>query len=113
MEKVNQELSVFSSLLVQEYVRIMTMAHYFKTQDKDKTAKFHVSAEHYDAMVHTDLAMPLIGLKLEYDQEKNILSVIPDEKLIEHYDTQIMKEVVDQYYDSYKNRYKSYIFLIE
>ena len=113
MEKAEGELKVFSSILLQEYVRIMTMAHFFKTAGHDQNARFHISHEHYTAMTDAAFKMPLIGLNLDYDAEKEILSVTPDQGLIEHYDTPIMKEVVDQYYDAYAHRYHSFIFLME
>ena len=113
MEAPTTELEVFSSISMQEYIRLMTAAFYIKREGKCDGVKFRISAENYTKMLEESLQMPLIGLTLTFDAESGTLTAVPSEDFLHQYDNKIMAEVVSQYYDNYKNRYASRILLAE
>ena len=113
MEAPTTELEVFSSLSIQEYIRLMTAAYYLQNEKKCNGAMFKVSAENYAKMLEEPLQMPLIGLTLTFDAQKETLTAVPNEDFLNQYDNKIMAEVVSQYYNNYKNRYVSRIVLAE
>lgn len=113
MEAPTTELEVFSSLSLQEYIRLMTAAYYLQNEQKCDGAKFKISAENYAKMLEEPLQMPLIGLNLTYDDKSETLTAVPTEDFLHQYDNKIMAEVIAQYHNNYKNRYVSRIVLAE
>ena len=113
MEAPKTELEIFSSISLQEYIRLMTAAHYLQHQNQCESAKFTITAENYAKMMEEPLKMPLIGLILHYDDKANLLTVIPSDDFLHQYDNKIMADVVNQFYNNYKMRYASRILIEE
>ena len=113
MESPTTELEVFSSISLQEYIRLMTAAYYLQHQNRCDGAKFAISPENYAKMLEEPLKMPLIGLSLDYDADKGILTSVPSADFLHQYDNKIMADVVSQYYEKYKVRYASRLLLVE
>ena len=112
METPKTDLKVFSALLMQEYIRIMTAAVCLKAKQSCRV-RFNINQENYAKMMEDSLTMPLIGLDLTFDEENGILSVVPDDDFLLQYDNQIMASVAEQYYENYKMRYVAYISIRE
>lgn len=113
MEAPTTELEVFSSISLQEYIRLMTAAYYLQHQNQCNGAKFSMSAENYAKMMNEPLKMPLIGLSLIFDNDANVLTVTPTANFLHQYDNKIMADVVNQFYNNYKMRYASKILIKE
>lgn len=111
MESPKTELEIFSSILLQEYVRLMTVADYIKRAEDFKCARFRIKSEDYDKMMQEPLQTALIGLELSFAAD--VLTVVPDAELLKQYDNKIMREVALMFWDNYKNRYAGYINIIE
>lgn len=111
MEAPKEELEIFSSILLQEYVRLMTVAAYIKHENNLSGVKFAISKENYDKMMAEPLQTALIGLDLKFTAD--VLTVVPNNELLQQYENKIMKEVVQIYWDNYKNRYAKFIKIIE
>ena len=82
MNDVDGELKVFAPILIQQYVRMQTAAHYISSDGNEKKTKFRISPENYKKMTDEPLQAMLIGLELEYDKGKEILTVCPDAEFI-------------------------------
>ena len=111
MEAPTEELEVFSSILLQEYIRLMTVADYAKHENNLSGAKFAINKENFDKMMAEPLQTAFIGLDLKFADD--VLTVVPSEELLKQYENKIMKEVVLMFWDNYKNRYAKYIKIIE
>ena len=61
MEAPTEELEVFSSILLQEYIRLMTAADYVKHENNLSGAKFAVSEDNYKKMMEEPLQTALIS----------------------------------------------------
>ena len=112
MESPTTPLEVFSSILLQEYIRTMTAAQYLKNDDNLANVKFKITAENYAKMMAEPLQVALLDLTLEYDSTAEVLTVVPDQEFLEHYHNKIMSDVAQQFSEKYKDRYKNFITLI-
>lgn len=106
-EEVKGELEVFSSLLLQEYIRLMTIATYITNENNISCVKFSVKQDVYNMIMEENLKAPLIGLKLKFMND--ILEVEADEELLSLYENKIMRDVSLTYFDKYAKRYSKYI----
>ena len=113
MEKPETELEVFSPISMQEYVRLMTAAHYIEKGKDAGAARFKISAENYEKMDAEPLKAALIGLTLVYKPAEQILEVTADEAFNHAYENKIMNEVARVFAVNYRNRYASKIVIEE
>lgn len=111
MEAPTDELEVFSSILIQEYIRLMTAADYVSHEGQINGTKFTISAENYKKMMEEPLQTALIGISLQFSD--GILTATPTEDFLKQYENKIMKEVVLMFQNNYKNRYAKFISVIE
>ena len=111
MEAPQNELEVFSAILIQEYIRLMTVADCIKHEGESKGAKFAINDENYKKIIQEPLQTALLGLELNY--ANGVLSVIPSQDLMKQYENKIMKEMALMYWDNYGKRYAKYITIIE
>ena len=111
MEAPTEKLEVFSSILLQEYIRLMTAAEYVSHEGNIKSAKFAINEANYQKMAQEPLQTALIGLDIHFSD--GVLTAIPSEDFLKQYENKIMKEVVQMYANNYKNRYAEFIKLIE
>ena len=109
MEAPKEPLTIFSSILLQEYVRLMTAAKFIKNNETEKTAHFKISAENYDKMMAEPLKTALLGLSLEYNREDALLSATPDDYFIEQFNNKIMCDVALTYAENYGKRYTEFM----
>lgn len=113
MEKPQTELELFSPILIFDYIRLMTAAHYIKNKESKIPAKFKINNDNYAKIQTAPLQTPLIGLTLEYEPKSEILTVAADECFTHLYDNKIMHEVAMQYEENYGRRYAQYIITAE
>lgn len=106
-EEVKGELEVFSSLLLQEYIRLMTIATYITKDNNVSCVKFSVQQDIYDKIMDEDIKAPLIGLQLNFVND--VLEVSADNDLLSLYENKIMRDVSLTYFDKYATRYSRYI----
>ena len=111
MEAPTEKLEVFSSILLQEYIRLMTAAEYVRGEGNIKAAKFAINEENYQKITAEPLQTALIGLNIHYAD--GVLTAVPSEDFLKQYENKIMKEVVQMYANNYKNRYAEFITIIE
>lgn len=112
MQKNLSVLEVFSPILIQEYVRLMTAAHYIKSENTSSGLKFKISAENYQKIKECPTLAPWINLNIDYDDKQEILSVSGNEAFIKTYENKIQQEVALKFEENYQNRYSKYIQLI-
>lgn len=113
MEKTNKELEVFSAILIEQYIRLMTAAVYHRSEKQIIGADFKISPENYAKMRQDASQTSLLGLELTYNEEQNILHATPDAEFLEEFENNIMRDVALKFYDTNMHRYKSYILLQE
>lgn len=111
MEHPETELEVFSPISMQEYVRLMTAAHYINMGADSGAARFKIAPENFEKMDAEPLKAALIGLSLNYKPEEQILEVTADEAFLHLYENKIMNEVARVFAVNYKNRYASKIMV--
>lgn len=108
----------FSPILIENYIRTETAVKNIKndeteSQGKVVAAKFKIAEEYYKQLCDCEYPAPLIGLSLNYDAESGILTVEPDEKFLEIYENQIMRDVALQQSEKCKERYSKFISVVE
>lgn len=111
MESPATELEMFSPLLILQYIRLMSVAKYYKTEGQSKSTKFKISAKDYERLMQEPLQTALIGIETHF--ENGILTATPSEKCLARYEHKVMKESVLQYMDCYGKRYANYISVAE
>ena len=109
MEKVDGQLEVFSSILMQEYIRLMTAAAYHQSEGQQTVFGFDIAPNDYEQMMAEPLQTALLGLTLEYDAVNGRLNVTPNAEFIEQYQNAIMKDVAEKYFTNYAHRYDKFI----
>lgn len=113
MNDADSELKVFSAILMQQYIRLMTAALYHRSEKKVIGASFKISAQNYAKMREDESQTSLIGLDLKYDEQQNLLHATPDAEFLEEFENNIMRDVALKFYDTNMHRYKSYVLLQE
>lgn len=112
MEKAEGELEVFSSILMQQYIRLMVAAAYHQSEGRQTTFSFAINPANYELMMQEPLQTALLNLELFYDKEAEKLNVTPNSEFIEQYQNAIMKDVAEKYFANYAHRYERYIRFI-
>ena len=113
MEKVQGKLEVFSAILFQQYIRLLTAAVYHRSDKVERTAKFMVAPDIYAKILQDESQTSLLGLTLVYDDKLQILTVSADDEFCEEFDNNIMRDVALEYAELYKNRYADFISFCE
>lgn len=113
MNDADSELKVFSAILMQQYIRLMTAALYHRSEKQIIGASFKISAQNYAKMREDESQTSLIGLDLKYDEQQNLLHATPDAEFLEEFENNIMRDVALKFYDTNMHRYASYILLQE
>ncbi len=112
MEKVDSPLEMFSSILIQQYIRLMTAAAYHQSEGKQNVFSFIMEPADYEQMISEPLQTALLNLDLQYDAESKRLDVTPNAEFIEQYQNAIMQDVAEKYFANYAHRYDRYIRFI-
>jgi hypothetical protein len=112
-EKVEGVLEMFSPVLLQEYIRLMTAAVYIKHENNCEYAEFVITPDNYHKIEAEPLKATLIGLDLAYDETNGKLRVVPDAGFLKLYENKIMNGVALKYFDDYGVRYANYITCTE
>jgi len=113
MEEVKGQLEVFSAILLQQYIRLMTAAAYHRSEKTVNKTKFKIVPEVYHKLRDEPLQTSLLGLKLDYDDTQQVLTAAADAEFLEEFDNNIMRDVALQYADLYKTRYAAFISLYD
>lgn len=113
MEAPTEKLQVFSSLLLQQHIRLVTAAVYWRSDEQVKTAVFAMTAENYAQMMAEPLQALLINLQLDYDAASERLTVTGNDKFFAEYANPNMKDVALQHFEKYHDRYADYIRFVE
>ncbi len=118
MKETLPPMDEFFPLLIGTYIRIATVVKCLKAEEAGgeyapQTTKFKISKEDYTRLRESGLDSPLLGLTLEYDEDKSLLSVAPDKYVLDLYTNKIMREVALQQAEDFKNRYSKFITLQE
>lgn len=111
MEAPTEKLQIFSSILLQEYIRLMTVAVCLQNPNKDKVVTFKMSENNYQKMLQEPLQSALLGLDVSWNN--GIVSVIPEDKTLAQYSNKVMKESLLLYCNNYKDRYSDFISLAD
>lgn len=112
-EQVLPVLEIFSPVLLQEYIRLMTAIYYIKSDTKSGSCKFKISSEYYNQIKSHEVQGPLTGLSLEYDEKQELLSVTGNENFIKSYENKIQEEVSLKFANENTQRYSKFISLID
>lgn len=113
MEKPENKLEVFSPLLLENHIRLITLANCIIGEDKNTKTIFSISAENYQNMVSYKLQTPFIGVISSYDEKAEKLSCSAEQELYEMYANKIMREVALVYKENYLHRYDKFIICDE
>ena len=108
-EDILPETEVFSPILLEEYIRLMTAAHYISSENKKNPVTFEIAQEYYQQIADCPIQAPLIGLSLSYDKQQQKLSVTADDYFLKMYENKIQEEVAINYKTTNTKRYNKYI----
>lgn len=112
MAEENSE-ALFSPILIMEFIRQVTVAHYLNGKSLDEAVRFKLAKPYYDEIMAYYLKAQLIRLDIAYDEAMEILSVKTDETLINRFNEQkSLVEISCKYEDQYAERYKKFIEVI-
>ena len=83
----------FSPILIEEYIRLMTAAHYIRSEDKSGNIQFKIAPDDFKAVQEYHIQAPLIGLTLQYNEDSGVLTVTGSEEFTQMYENKIQEEV--------------------
>lgn len=100
----------FSPVLIMEFIRQVTVAHYLNGKAMDEPVRFKIAKFYYDEIKAYPLQVQFIRLYAEYDEATEVLAVKADETLINRFNEQkSLVEIAGKYEGQYAERYKKFI----
>ncbi len=110
MIKENSGEALFSPILIMEFIRQVTVAHYLNGKSLEEPVRFKLAKVYYDEIKACDLQVQFIRLYTEYDETEEVLSVKTDETLLNRFKEQkSLVEISGKYEGQYAERYKKFI----
>lgn len=104
----------FSPILIMDFIRLITVSHTLKSDNSDLVTKFKIDKTYYDELKSFPIQSQFIGLEESYSPENNILTVKATQNVINHFKSQkALLEMCEKAEEQYKERYKTYIELLE
>ena len=104
----------FSPILIMDFIRQMAVVRVLNSEDLNLSTKFKISKKYYDEIANFYIQAPFIGLNPVYDESSEILTVKPEERVIEHFKSQkSLIEMCGKCEGLYKERYKAYVEVCE
>ena len=105
----------FSPILIMEFVRQVTVAHSLNNENGEiETVKFRLAKKYYDEIKAFPLKAQTIRLVIDYDEGAEVLSVKPEEILINRFKEQKSQvEIANKYEGQFAERYKPFIEVIK
>ena len=109
-----EPISDFSPILIMDFIRQMAVVRVLNTENLDLATKFKISKKYYDEIASFYIQAPFIGMNPVYDESAEILTVKPEERVIEHFKSQkSLVEMCSKCEELYKERYSDYIEICE
>ena len=109
-----EPISDFSPILIMDFIRQMAVVRVLNTEDLNLATKFKISKKYYDEIASFYIQAPFIGMNPVYDESAEILTVKPEERVIEHFKSQkSLVEMCSKCEELYKERYSDYIEICE
>lgn len=109
MEKPADLLEAFSPLLLENHIRMLTIANCIIAENKDEKTTFSIAEDDFKKMTDNELQSPLIGINLQYDEKTQKLSANIEQSLYDAYANKLMREVALLYKENYFHRYDKFI----
>lgn len=109
MEKPADLLEVFSPLLLENHIRMLTIANCIIAENKDEKTTFSITNDDYKKMTEYAQQSPLIGINLQYDEKTQKLSANIEQSIYDAYANKLMREVALLYKENYFHRYDKFI----
>ena len=109
MEKPADLLEAFSPLLLENHIRMLTIANCIIVENKDEKTTFSITEDDFKKMTDNELQSPLIGINLQYDEKTQKLSANIEQSLYDAYANKLMREVALLYKENYFHRYDKFI----
>ena len=109
MEKPADLLEAFSPLLVENHIRMLTIANCIIAENKDEKTIFSITNDDYKKMTEYAQQSPLIGINLQYDEKTQKLSTNIEQSIYDAYANKLMREVALLYKENYFHRYDKFI----
>ena len=104
----------FSPILIMEFIRQTAVNRSLNSENADVTTQFKIAKEYYDKIVAFPIKAQSIHLDIKYDEKKEVLSVKPDETVLQHFKEQkSLTEIAGKYENQYKERYKKFIEILD
>ena len=109
-----EPISDFSPILIMDFIRQMAVVRVLNTEDFSLATKFKISKKYYDEIANFYIQAPFIGMNPVYDEGSEILTVKPEERVIEHFKSQkSLLEMCAKCEGLYRERYKDYVEICE
>ncbi len=106
--------ALFSPILIMEFIRQVTVAHFLDGKPLDEPVRFKLAKPYYDEIRAYYLQVQFIRLQTEYDETAEVLSVKTDETLINRFKEQkSLVEIAGKYQGQYAERYKKFIEVLD
>ena len=104
----------FSPILIMEFIRQVTAGRVLESDNPDLEVRFKIAKHYYDEMKAYPLQVQFINLETRYDENEEILTTKATEGLIGHFkEYKSLVEISSKYEEQYKERYKSFIMVLE
>ena len=114
---MSNKLEIFHPILIQNFIRFETAAHYIRAQEQGKTddtvCRFKITPDNYKLIMDYANTAPLLELTLDYDEHTSILSAQPNSAFLETYKNAIMSAVALKQSEDCKGRYDKFIKVID
>jgi len=109
MTETGKEID-FSPILIMEFIRQVSVARCLNSEQPGLVVKFKLSKAYYEEIKNNPLQVQFIRLYPVYDEETEILSVKPDEVLLNRFREQkSLMEIAGKYEEQFAERYKNFI----
>lgn len=107
----------FFPMLIKCYIRLMVVVRCIQNEADGKEylpvpVKFKIARDYYQQMINSEIDSPFFGLTLAYDDNAEILTVTPDDFVLQWYTNKIMREVALKQAEDFKVRYSNFITLL-
>lgn len=111
---MSEDVIDFSPILIMDFIRQMAVVRMLNADDLSLVTKFKISKKYYDEIANFYIQAPFIGLNPSYDESSEILTIKPEERVIEHFKSQkSLLEMCSKCEEMYSERYKEFVKVCE
>jgi len=112
-EETSQDI-LFSPILIMEFIRQTAVNRSLNSENPETVTQFKLPKKYYDEITAFPIQAQSIHLDIKYDEKTEILSIKPDQTVLQRFKEQkSLTEIAGKYENQYKERYKKFIEILD